>query len=144
MESMWIDQRGSEVLSRNECLRLLAIKAGGIGRVGLTVQGQVAIVPVNYQIMNQDVIILVGVGDIFDAAKRETIVGFEVDDVSADDGLAWSVLVQGLATVASEAQVRASTAVSVAPLIPEAGSSFVRIRTGVLSGRRFHLRGSTG
>ncbi len=38
----WIDQRGSEVLGRNECLRLLAVlavRAGGVGRVGLVDAG---------------------------------------------------------------------------------------------------------
>jgi uncharacterized protein len=139
MEWMWIDQRGSELLSRNECQRLLAVKAGGFGRVGLIVGGQVTIVPVNYQIMDQDVLILVGVGDILDAARSETIVGFQVDDVSASAGVAWSVLVQGLATVVTDAQVRAAKAVPVVPSVPEPGTWYVRIRTGVLSGRRFRL-----
>jgi len=134
---MWIDQRGAEVLTRNECQRLLVIGAGGIGRIGLAADGQVVIVPLNYTIMDQDVLILVGAGQILDAARRETIVAFEVDEVSSDDGVAWSVLVQGLATVVTEAQVKATTTRSVAPLVPEPGCSFVRIRTGVLSGRRF-------
>lgn len=144
METMWIDQRGSEVLTRNECRRLLAVKAGGIGRVGFAVDGQVVIIPVNYQITDQDVVILVGMGAILDAAQRETIVGFEIDDVSAEDGVAWSVLVQGLATVMSEAQVPASTPISVNPLVPEPGTSLVRIRTGVLSGRRFQSSRTSG
>ena len=143
MSSMWIDQRGSEVLTRNECERLLAVKAGGVGRVGLAIDGQVVIVPVNYQIMDQDVLILVGVGNILDAARSEAIVGFEVDEVSAVAGLAWSVLVQGLATVVSDAKVKAATVRPVAPLVPEPGHSFVRIRTGVLSGRRFSLAETT-
>ena len=139
MESMWIDHRGAEVLPRNECQRLLVVGAGGIGRIGLVSDGHVVIVPVNYTIMDQDVLILVGVGDILDAAKRETIVGFEVDAISSADGLAWSVLVQGLATVVTEAQVKAAMAGALVPMVPEPGSSFVRIRTGVLSGRRFSL-----
>jgi uncharacterized protein len=140
MERMWIDERGSEVLSRNECQRLLAVKAGGIGRIGLILGGQVAIFPVNYQIMDQDVLILVGVGAILDAALSETIVGFQVDDISAAAGVAWSVLVQGLATVVTEALVRATKAVPVVPFVPEPGTRHVRVRTGVLTGRRFQLR----
>ena len=140
---MLIDQRGSEVLTRNECLRLLALRAGGIGRVGLVKDGHAVIVPVNYLMMDQDVIIQVGPGDMLAAAANQTIVAFEVDDVSSAGDQAWSVLIQGLATVvpharAIDANVRQVVAAS-APLVPEPGHSLVRIRTGVLSGRRFPL-----
>ena len=73
----------------------------------------------------------------------EAIVGFEVDEVSAVAGQAWSVLVQGLATVVSDAQVKAATVRPAASLVPEPGHSCVRIRTGVLSGRRFSLAETT-
>jgi nitroimidazol reductase NimA-like FMN-containing flavoprotein (pyridoxamine 5'-phosphate oxidase superfamily) len=136
---MWIDQRGSEVLTRNECRRLLAVKAGGIGRVGLIKDEQVAIVPVNYAMVDDDVLIQVGSGDMLDAATKATLVAFEVDDVSASEGVAWSVLVQGLATLVPEDKTLEAGASRVAPLVPEPGHSLVRIRTGVLSGRRFPL-----
>jgi len=99
--------------------------------------------PVNYRMLDDDVLLQVGVGSMLDAATRQTIVSFEVDQLSLGDGFGWSVLVHGLATVLSEAS-RAGPArpSDGAPLVPEPGSSFVRIRTGVLSGRRFPLRAS--
>ena len=134
---MWIDQRGSEVRDRTECQHLLTQRAGGIGRFGLSVASQVVIVPVNYQMIGQDVLIRVGPGDVLDAAWAAMIVAFEVDDVAGDAVTAWSVLVQGLATELDVHQVEQARTRPVVPLVPEPGNAFVRIRTGVLSGRRF-------
>jgi nitroimidazol reductase NimA-like FMN-containing flavoprotein (pyridoxamine 5'-phosphate oxidase superfamily) len=140
---MWIDQRGSEVLTRNECMRLLAVAAGGVGRMGLVDSGNVVIHPVNYRMLDEDVLVQVGVGSMLDAATQQTIVSFEVDQLSPGDGYGWSVLVHGLATVLGNGSGAGPARPSYgAPLVPEPGSSFVRIRTGVLSGRRFPLRPS--
>jgi nitroimidazol reductase NimA-like FMN-containing flavoprotein (pyridoxamine 5'-phosphate oxidase superfamily) len=140
----WIDQRGSEVLPRNECLRLLALRAGGVGRVGLVVDGAVVIEPVNYRVLDDedhDIVIQVGPGSMLDAARREAVVAFEVDEVDADAGSAWSVLVRGVASVVDdEAVVARARPAEAHPLVPEPGVSFVRIRSGIVSGRRFTLR----
>jgi uncharacterized protein len=135
---MWIDQRGSQVLPRNECQRLLALGAGGVGRVGLVSAGQVVIVPINYEMLGSEVLIRVGPGDILDAAIAGTVVAFEIDQITATG--AWSVLVQGLATVIpTEATDELSATRLPVPLVPEPGHAFVQIRTGVLSGRRFPI-----
>jgi nitroimidazol reductase NimA-like FMN-containing flavoprotein (pyridoxamine 5'-phosphate oxidase superfamily) len=139
-----IDQRGSEVLERNECLRLLAVGAGGIGRVGFVDSEGVVIEPVNYRMLEHDVMVQVGEGSILDAARQQAIVGFEIDEVDTAGGHAWSVLVRGLATVLDgEDQPENARPLAGEPLIPESGESFVRIRTGILSGRRFPLRPSS-
>lgn len=138
---MWLDQRGSEVLNRNECIRLLALAAGRIGRVGLLHSEGVVIEPVNYRMLDHDIIIQVGLGSMLDAARNEAIVAFEVDEVDAASGKAWSVLVRGLATVLDEEDKPAGARPADGePLVLEPGSSFVRIRTDVLTGRRFPLR----
>jgi uncharacterized protein len=135
---MWIDQRGSEVLPRNECQRLLALNAGGVGRLGLVSAGQLVIVPVNYEMLGSEVLVRVGPGDILDAAKAGAIVAFEIDQITATD--AWSVLVQGLATtVPAEVTDELSATRLPVPLVPEPGHAFVQLRTDVLSGRRFAI-----
>jgi nitroimidazol reductase NimA-like FMN-containing flavoprotein (pyridoxamine 5'-phosphate oxidase superfamily) len=137
---VWLDQRGSEVLHRNECLRLLAVGAGGVGRIGFVEAEGVVIEPVNYRMLDHDVMLQVGEGSILDAANRETVVGFEIDEVDTAGGHAWSVFVRGLATVLDErSEPDDARPLTGRPLIPEPGLSFVRIRTGVLSGRRFPL-----
>jgi hypothetical protein len=138
---MWIDQRGSEVLTRHECLRLLAVGAGGVGRVGLVDNDQVVIQPVNYRMFEGDVLIQIGPGSMLEAARDQTILSFEIDEVDAILGTAWSVLVQGLARVVDQdAAAGGAHAAQAPPLVPEPGASLVGIRTGVLSGRRFPLR----
>jgi len=138
---VWLDQRGSEVLNRAECLRLLAIGAGGIGRIGFLDSEGVVIQPVNYRMLDHDVMVQVGGGSILDAARRQTIVGFEIDEVDTAGGHAWSVFVRGLATALDEhARPQDARPHNGEPLIPESGASLVRIRTEILSGRRFPLR----
>ena len=70
-----------------------------------------------------------------DAARQETIVGFEVDGVDVAESRAWSVFVRGLATVL-DPQERSSSVVAWpverGPLVPELGLAFVRVRSGVL------------
>ena len=139
---MWLDQRGSEVLVRSECQRLLALGAGGVGRVGLVEPEGVLVLPVNYRMLDQDIVIQVGEGSLLDAAREQSIVGFEVDDVDVAEGRAWSVFVRGLATVLDPKERPSKVVarpVGRGPLVPEPGLAFVRIRTGVLTGRRFAL-----
>jgi nitroimidazol reductase NimA-like FMN-containing flavoprotein (pyridoxamine 5'-phosphate oxidase superfamily) len=142
-DGMWIDQRGSHVVERPECARLLALGSGGVGRIGLVVEGQPVIVPLNYRIVDGDVVVRVGPGTIL-ATIRDggAIVAFEVDHTPVgDDSVWWSVLVQGLArTVTDPERVASLRAKTPIPAIPEPGEVFVRIRTEVLSGRRFAPR----
>jgi nitroimidazol reductase NimA-like FMN-containing flavoprotein (pyridoxamine 5'-phosphate oxidase superfamily) len=137
---MWIDRRGSEVLERSECARLLAVKAGGVGRLGLVVEGQPVVVPLNYEMVDGDVVIRIGSGSIQAAmAEGDTIVAFEVDDQPLDEDSAWwSVLVQGLAcSITDRSHLSVYRAGGPTPVVPTAGESLVRIRPDVLSGRRF-------
>jgi uncharacterized protein len=135
----WIDQRGSHVLPRNECLRLLAIHAGGVGRIGLVDSGHAVIEPMIYRMLDHDVVVQVGPGSMLDAAEHQSIVSFEIDNVEPPE--AWSVLVRGPARrVADDAVTDHARPATARPLVPEPGSSFVVIRTDVVSGRRFPLR----
>jgi len=136
---MWIDQRGSEVLERSECARLLAVKAGGVGRLGIVVEDQPAVVPVNYTMVDGDVVLRIGPGTILTTIRTyDTIVAFEIDDQPADGSAWWSVLVQGLAQeVTDPARLVVFRPGAPVPAILEPGESVVRIRPDVLSGRRF-------
>jgi nitroimidazol reductase NimA-like FMN-containing flavoprotein (pyridoxamine 5'-phosphate oxidase superfamily) len=136
----WIDQRGSEILARPECARLLAIRSGGVGRLGMVVHGQPVVIPLNYRMVDGDVVIRIGPGTILSTVREgHTIVAFEIDHTPEDYSSAWwSVLVQGLAVTAGDLPtgVRAVAAAPV-PAVPEPGQAVVRIRTEVLTGRRF-------
>ena len=134
----WIDQRGSEVLPRNECIRLLSVHAGGVGRVGFVVAGHAVIEPANYRVLDNDVVVQVGRGSMLDAAHHHAVLSFEVDDASPPD--AWSVLVRGPArTVPAETVTDWARPADSRPLVPAPGGAYVMIRTDVVSGRRFPL-----
>jgi uncharacterized protein len=132
----WVDQRGSEVLTRNECFRLLAVHAGGVGRVGLLESGRVVIEPVLYRMLGRDVLFQIGPGSMLEAAEHPSIVSFEVDNLAQPEG--WSVLVRGLLRRVDEGAEAQARPLGVKPLVPKPGTSFVMIRSDTVSGRRFH------
>jgi hypothetical protein len=132
--SVWVDQRGSEVLERIECLRLLALgaRSGKIGRLGLSTETSPLIFPVNFSYHDEMVIIRVGPGLIGDLAPGQ-LVAFEVDHVDMQAGVAWSVLLRGLA---EPLQPDRASYLPV-PLVPRPGEQLISLRSDVLTGRRF-------
>lgn len=136
---MWLDDRGSEVLGRPECLRLLALHAGGIGRLGVVVDRTPVVLPVNYVLVDgEDVAFRSAPGTKLHAALASEPLAFEVDGIDERHATAWSVLVQGFARVLDaeelddlERRTRAAT------LVPAEGTRVVRLRSDSVSGRRF-------
>ncbi len=146
------------MLERHECLRLLSLhpddigpskrsghaeRAGRvprIGRVGFSLDGVPIILPVNYGMVDGDVVVRTGEGVKLLSAIDRSIVAFEVDAVDLDEMVAWSVLVRGLCTEMAEPDdVEAARRATPAPLVSDPGDRYLRIRTGVLTGRRFPL-----
>ena len=137
---MWIDQRGSEILSRPECLRLLALEAkvGGIGRLAVSRQGAPIVQPVNFVYRGGELFVLLGEGLLWDTAPGQ-LVALEVDKVDGEAGVAWSVLVRGLARAVGSAGPGMSGGESPRPLAPVPGNHLVSLRVDVVTGRRFPL-----
>lgn len=132
---MELDRNGLEVLSRAECLELLA--DAHIGRVIVTDRALPAAFPVNFALLGDDVVFLTREGSKLQLAEAEQVVAFEADEVDPVLETGWSVLVQGWASVVTDADEVA--AVRALPLRPWAGGdSFrpVRIHTELISGRR--------
>lgn len=125
---------GLEVMARRECLRLLATKV--VGRLGFLVGDQPMVLPVNYAVRGEEVVFRTGEG-----AKLAGValgkVAFEVDDVDADTGHGWSVVVQGVAEEITEVDDWFAASLRDAPRtwVP-AADHYVRIRPTAISGRR--------
>lgn len=142
---MWIDQRGSQVLPRTECLRLLAMSAaaGRVGRLAVSTGTAPLVHPVNFGFFRGDVVVRVGDGTAWRAAPGH-LVAFEVDDVSSGPAVGsseqatvgWSVLVRGLATVVTMAP-DVDAAHLPHPFVPSPGDHLLAIRPDVVSGRLF-------
>ena len=139
---MWIDQRGSEVVVRAECLRLVAMSAaaGSVGRLAVSGDGAPLLQPVNFAYVEGRVLLRIGEGLMWRRAVG-SLVAFEVDGTV--DGVpapyAWSVVVRGLATSTSVGEVPPA-GVLPAPAVPAPGDRLLAVRPDVVTGRRFPLR----
>jgi uncharacterized protein len=137
---MWIDGKGSTVLPTVECKRLLALRAkeGGVGRLGIATDQAPAVIPVNFTFHGDEILARVGAGFLSSTAAGH-LVAFEVDNVDTEAGIAWSVLVRGLATLI-ESPTEVELASAAIPLVPEPGDMVLIIRPDIVTGRRFELQ----
>jgi nitroimidazol reductase NimA-like FMN-containing flavoprotein (pyridoxamine 5'-phosphate oxidase superfamily) len=97
---------GSEatVLNRYECARLL--RDNHVGRIGFLNDGWPAILPVNYVVDGDDIVIRTDSGTKFAAMRHGAEVAFEVDAIDPLYRSGWSVLVYGTASeVVDDAEV---------------------------------------
>src|SRR5437899_746207 len=93
-----------EELALGECLELLA--SSSVGRVAVGIPGEAPlVVPVNY-VVDGDVVVFRSDPGTKVNALREGPVSFELDQVDPTHRSGWSVLVQGVAYEATEAEIR--------------------------------------
>jgi nitroimidazol reductase NimA-like FMN-containing flavoprotein (pyridoxamine 5'-phosphate oxidase superfamily) len=90
-----VDRNGLEVLSRDECLRLLGTAV--LGRVAVTTAALPTILPVNFRFDGRQILIRTGRGTKLDAATRNAVVAFEADEIEPATREGWSVVVTGVA-----------------------------------------------
>lgn len=84
---------GLEILSPNECQRLLTEAA--IGRLAMPATGAPTLRPVNFALDGEALVIRTGEGSILDAARRGLSVSLEADGIDRLDHTGWSVIVVG-------------------------------------------------
>ena len=128
-----------EVLSEDECIRLL--RSHSIGRVALTDQGQPLIFPVNYAADERAVVFKTAPGEKLDWAPRSKA-AFEIDEVDAANGVAWSVIVKGVAYEITQAIDKLSEELRdmvVEPIAPGDRRHWIAVVRNEISGRRFRL-----
>lgn len=131
------DTNGLEILARPECVRLLA--TARLGRVGLSMAALPVVLPVNFALMDDGIIVRSGFGTKFDAALTGSVVAFEADQVDTAEGIGWSVLVQGRASVIVDpVELGRAGAIGLRPWAGGPKDRFVRITMDVISGRRLH------
>lgn len=137
---MEIDRNGLEVLDRGDCLQLLVTQT--IGRVGVTSGALPTVLPVNFRLHDDRVLIRTSAGTKLDAALRGMVVAFEVDDFHSFEHTGWSVIVIGVAAeVTDSAECESLAGVPLARWAPEAGEHLIAISTEMVSGRRIRRAG---
>jgi nitroimidazol reductase NimA-like FMN-containing flavoprotein (pyridoxamine 5'-phosphate oxidase superfamily) len=108
-----------------------------VGRVGITDRAMPVILPVNYALLDGDVVFATETGTKLDSAVLRSIVAFEVDQVDEQAGTGWSVCVTGVAEeVVQDDQVERARGLDLQPMVPLRRKRYVRIRSDLISGRR--------
>jgi len=120
-------------LTWEQCLARL--ETAPVGRIAVTHRALPAIVPVNFVLSGSRILFRTEPGGMLANACADSVVAFEVDELSPDGRSGWSVLVVGLAELLDgSAALRATEA----GLVSAAGigrDQFVAIAIGQLTGR---------
>lgn len=124
-----------EALSGDECRRLLASRA--IGRLGVVRGGFPLVVPVNYAVHRDRIVVHSDPGATFSSARQHRV-SFEVDHLSTARRVGWSVLVQGFAVevVAGDPLFAEYGSVAVDPWPPGRRDRVLVVTPITVSGRR--------
>jgi nitroimidazol reductase NimA-like FMN-containing flavoprotein (pyridoxamine 5'-phosphate oxidase superfamily) len=128
-------------LDEEECRRRLG--AGGVGRVGVTDGGLPAIFPVNYAVLDGNIVFRTGAGAKLDAAVSGAIIAFEIDHFEPFSHTGWCVLVVGVARPVTdpEEQARAEH-LPLAPWADGPRDTFVRLESSTVTGRELTVDAS--
>jgi nitroimidazol reductase NimA-like FMN-containing flavoprotein (pyridoxamine 5'-phosphate oxidase superfamily) len=130
-----VDRNGLEILEREECLRLLAGRT--LGRLALTIGALPVILPVNFRLVGDRIVFRTGDGTKLDAATRNAVVAFEVDDMESFSHTGWSVVVTAeTREVTDPADLAELEKVGIPRWAPPGDDRIVEIPTTLVSGRR--------
>lgn len=126
-----------DVLSSSECYQLLASRQ--IGRLGLVTEQYPLIIPVNYG-LDRDVVVIRTQPDTVVAHADHTNVTFQVDQLDLTRDAGWSVLLRGQAEALtaehSKELLERTQATGVQPWAPGEREHWMRIIPHGISGRR--------
>ncbi len=133
-----VDRNGLEILTRDECLRLLATKS--IGRIGLTVGALPTVLPVNYRLIGDRIYFRTGNTQRLRAATTCAVVAFEVDYVDEEHHNGWTVVVTGVTEPIEHRDIAERLeSIGVPQWAPIPQTRLVSLSTEVISGRRLAL-----
>ncbi|MEV6160212.1 pyridoxamine 5'-phosphate oxidase family protein [Nonomuraea sp. NPDC052129] len=132
---MKLDSSGLQVLSRQECMLLLA--STPIGRIVFTDHALPAVQPVTFCLDGERIVIRTGIGSKLAAATREAIVAFEVDEFEPRSRTGWSVTVVGPSrAVRDPAELARLAALPLTAWAPGSRDHYIVLRAEHVSGRR--------
>lgn len=127
--------RHLEELSRTDAITML--RSASVGRVGVTISALPAILPVNYEVLDEAIVFWTAAGTKLDAAVRNRVVAFEVDATDPHAKTGWSVLVVGRAhDVTDPVALDRAHALRLDAWAPGPLDRLVRIPLEIVTGRR--------
>lgn len=127
-------------LTKQECLDLL--QASTVGRIGFNHPDGIKILPVNYVIAGDEIIIRTGPsGTIAALADDHQEVAFEVDYHNSVGGYGWSVLLNGPIRLLTQAELENLHLPSrIVPWVGGGRTLHLRFTPSRVNGRRVHRR----
>ena len=129
------DRNGLIVLETRECLRLLA--SVPIARVALAINAVPVVLPVNFVLDGDEIIIRSAAGTKLDAALGCDVVAVEADQYDEFDHSGWSVVVKGrVRKLTDPAEVKRAAALPLRPWGSETAHHYLAVSTELVSGRR--------
>lgn len=132
---------GLEMIERSECLKLL--RSQPVGRLGFIVGDSPEILPVNFALDGEAVVIVTNVGSKLWGTTRSPVV-FEVDHVDEESRTGWSVIVRGIAqeVLPTDSPALLARISDVKPIPWAAGdrTHVIRISAEQVTGRRIRPR----
>ena len=137
MAAMEPGPNAAEVLDEDECLALLG--SAEVGRVGVVVDGQPLIFPVNHVLDGRSIVVRTDSTRMLSGASLAKV-AFEADGFDAGARSGWTVLAEGIGNDVTEALDATSErlqAVPVTPWAPGPKARLLRIDVRTITGRRF-------
>jgi hypothetical protein len=140
MAGMETDGHGLEVLDRGTCLALLT--RAHVGRLGLSVDALPVVLPVNFTVDGEEVIVASGPGGKLSAAMEGNVVAFEVDEWDPLTHCGWSVLVRGHSRVLDADEEDRVRDLPLRPWGQLGDVSHLAVRLDLVTGRRLRPAGA--
>jgi hypothetical protein len=126
--------RGLGVLGRDDCMRLL--DSVTIGRVVFSARALPAVAPVNFAVVDDEIVLRTGAGSKLDAAVANSVVAFEADQFDLERRDGWSVVVVGQARVVTdEDQIALLDELGLQCWLVGDRANYVAVRPELISGR---------
>lgn len=126
----------SRELSYSECEAFL--RAGVAGRVAMSTPGGPQIVPVNYSVVDNGIIIRTSPYSLLGTYGRDTMLAFEIDQFDHPNQRGWSVVARGRAGVVQDPKdlEHIRSVWEPQPWASGVRALFIRIRLAELTGRQ--------
>jgi nitroimidazol reductase NimA-like FMN-containing flavoprotein (pyridoxamine 5'-phosphate oxidase superfamily) len=124
-----------QAFDREHCLALVA--SVPVGRVVYTDQALPAVMPMNFLLDGDQIVIHTASDSALAAAIRNAVVAFQADHVDPATDTGWSITITGQARLVDDAEETARLArLPLRPWVPAANGQFIRISTRRVTGRR--------
>jgi nitroimidazol reductase NimA-like FMN-containing flavoprotein (pyridoxamine 5'-phosphate oxidase superfamily) len=121
--------------TREQCLALLA--SVPVGRVVYTDQALPAVMPMNFVLDGDEVVIHTASGSALTAAIRNAVVAFQTDHFDPVTSSGWSITITGQARLVDDAEETARLSrLPLRPWLATANGQFISIPARHVAGRR--------